>query len=148
MSTSTTENHSTKALEIHRRAIIVDGHCDTPYRLHRHGLHLEDADPTAQVDLKSLQESGITASFFAAYVPGYRLKHAVQFDAIAEGTPVHTLLPAGSPPVTHKVSVFLEVEGAAHYLPAYAGNLDIMTSAALRTAESIAARLAAREAIA
>ncbi|WP_281284464.1 hypothetical protein [Nonomuraea diastatica] len=33
----------------------------------------------------------------------------------------------------------LEVEGAAHYLPAYAGNLDIMTSAALRTAERIAA---------
>jgi len=43
--------------------------------------------------------------------------------------------------VSHKVSVFLEVEGAAHYLPAYAGNLDIMTSAALRTAEHIAARL-------
>ena len=37
-----------------------------------------------------------------------------------------------------KTSVFLEVEGAAHYLPAYAGNLDIMTSAALRTAETIA----------
>ena len=35
-------------------------------------------------------------------------------------------------------SVFLEVEGAAHYLPAYAGNLDIMTSAAIRTAEAIA----------
>jgi acetaldehyde dehydrogenase len=41
-----------------------------------------------------------------------------------------------------KVSVFLEVEGAAHYLPAYAGNLDIMTSAALRTAEKIAQRMA------
>jgi acetaldehyde dehydrogenase len=37
-----------------------------------------------------------------------------------------------------KVTIFLEVEGAAHYLPAYAGNLDIMTSAALRTAERIA----------
>ena len=42
--------------------------------------------------------------------------------------------------VTTKVTVFLEVEGAAHYLPAYAGNLDIMTSAALRTAEEIARR--------
>ena len=41
-----------------------------------------------------------------------------------------------------KVSVFLEVEGAAHYLPAYAGNLDIMTSAALKTAEKIASHAA------
>ena len=35
--------------------------------------------------------------------------------------------------------MFLEIEGAAHYLPAYAGNLDIMTSAALQVAERIAA---------
>ena len=40
-----------------------------------------------------------------------------------------------------KTSIFLEVEGAAHYLPAYAGNLDIMTSAALHTAERIARTL-------
>jgi acetaldehyde dehydrogenase len=37
-----------------------------------------------------------------------------------------------------KCSIFLEVEGAAHYLPSYAGNLDIMTSAALGTATRIA----------
>ena len=36
------------------------------------------------------------------------------------------------------------MEGAAHYLPAYAGNLDIMTSAALATAEKMAARMLAR----
>ncbi|MFE2996705.1 acetaldehyde dehydrogenase (acetylating) [Nocardia sp. NPDC059246] len=76
----------------------------------------------------------------AQYVPGYRLKQQVQFTAVDPSEPVHTLVPAGAGPVTTRVSVFLEVEGAAHYLPAYAGNLDIMTSAALRVAESIARR--------
>jgi acetaldehyde dehydrogenase len=71
------------------------------------------------------------------YVPGYRLKQKVQFDRVGAEDPLRTLVPAsGREPV--KVSVFLEVEGAAHYLPAYAGNLDIMTSAALRTAERLA----------
>jgi acetaldehyde dehydrogenase len=76
----------------------------------------------------------------AAYVPGYRMKQAVQFTAIRPDEPTHTLLVHGSPKPTWKVSVFLEVEGAAHYLPAYAGNLDIMTSAALRVAERLAER--------
>ena len=55
--------------DVHRRAIIVDGHCDTPYRLFRHNVHMDEHDPEAQADLKTLRESGITASFFAAYVP-------------------------------------------------------------------------------
>jgi acetaldehyde dehydrogenase len=69
-----------------------------------------------------------------AYVSGYRLKQRVQFDEITEPANV----PGVGPFTGLKTSVFLEVEGAAHYLPAYAGNLDIMTSAALRTAETIA----------
>ncbi|MCH4269514.1 MAG: acetaldehyde dehydrogenase (acetylating) [Brevundimonas sp.] len=72
-----------------------------------------------------------------SYVPGYRLKQAVQFEAIGGNQPVRIPEMGGEFSGT-KVSVFLEVEGAAHYLPAYAGNLDIMTSAALKTAERIA----------
>jgi len=80
----------------------------------------------------------------ADYVPGYRLKQPVQFTAIEDDDPVHTLHPASIPRPTTRISVFLEVEGAAHYLPAYAGNLDIMTSAALRVGEVVAERLARR----
>ncbi|HYS53223.1 MAG TPA: dipeptidase [Thermoanaerobaculia bacterium] len=60
-----------KSNDLHRRAIIVDGHCDTPYRMLRRNVHLDEHDTEAQVDLRSLRESGITASFFAAYVPPY-----------------------------------------------------------------------------
>lgn len=70
------------------------------------------------------------------YVPGYRLKQKVQFERFGSNNPVN--IPGVGSFSGIKSSVFLEVEGAAHYLPAYAGNLDIMTSAALRTAEKIA----------
>ena len=71
------------------------------------------------------------------YVPGYRLKQKVQFERLDDAAPVRI------PDLDRKfsgwkISIFLEVEGAAHYLPPYAGNLDIMTSAAIRTAERLA----------
>jgi acetaldehyde dehydrogenase len=77
-----------------------------------------------------------------SYVPGYRLEQAVQFEHFGSNHPLH-IPEMGGELTGLKVTVFLEVEGAAHYLPAYAGNLDIMTSAALRTAERIARRMAA-----
>jgi acetaldehyde dehydrogenase len=75
-----------------------------------------------------------------SYVPGYRLKQAVQCERISHNAPLR--IPEMDAEFSGlKVTVFLEVEGAAHYLPAYAGNLDIMTSAALKTAEKIALRM-------
>jgi acetaldehyde dehydrogenase len=70
----------------------------------------------------------------AAYVPGYRL---IKPPVIEEG-------PFGTPggTVPHRVVIMLEVEGAGDYLPPYAGNLDIMTAAAVRVAEARAQRLA------
>ena len=70
-----------------------------------------------------------------AYVPGYRLHQEVQFEDISPENPVfieglgnvHGL----------KTTVFLQVEGAGHYLPEYAGNLVIMTSAAKAVAEAL-----------
>ena len=69
----------------------------------------------------------------AAYVPGYRLAQPPVFEDLSDH-------PLRSPELDGplgglKVSVFLEVEGAGDYLPRYAGNLDIMTSAAARMAE-------------
>jgi acetaldehyde dehydrogenase len=70
------------------------------------------------------------------YVRGYRLKQRAVFDVISSDAPLS--IPGYGKFHGLKTSVFLEVEGAADYLPAYAGNLDIMTSAALGTGERIA----------
>lgn len=91
----------------------------------------------------SASEAAISASVkdmvarVAAYVPGYRLKQEVQFDRIPADKPLN--IPGLGKLSGLKVSIFLEVEGAGHYLPAYAGNLDIMTSAAMAAAEQLAA---------
>ncbi len=72
------------------------------------------------------------------YVPGYTLHQDVQFEEIPPDKPVFI------EGVGHrhglKTTVFLQVRGAGHYLPEYAGNLDIMTSAALATGEKLAQR--------
>jgi len=61
------------------------------------------------------------------YVPGYRLKNELVFDG-------------------RRVSIFLEIEGRGDFLPAYAGNLDIMTAAATRTGEMFAEEMLRRRA--
>ena len=78
------------------------------------------------------------------YVPGYRLKQKVQFEHIGDNNPVR--IPGIGLSSGLKTTIMLEVEGAAHYLPAYAGNLDIMTSAALTTADRWAGKALAKEA--
>ena len=60
------------------------------------------------------------------YVPGYTLKNGPVFDG-------------------NRVSIYMEVEGLGDYLPKFAGNLDIMTAAGLRTAEMFAEEIINRE---
>lgn len=102
------------------KAIIVINPADPPIIM-RDTIHcLTDDEP---------DQAAITASVHAMvaevqrYVPGYVLKNGPAFDG-------------------HKVTTWVEVAGLGDYLPRYAGNLDIMTAAALRTAELIAERLA------
>jgi acetaldehyde dehydrogenase len=97
------------------------------------------ADPGADVAVTQARIADSVAQTVRAvqaYVPGYRLKQDVQFDLYDASRPLN--IPGVGKMSGLKVTVFLEVEGAAHYLPAYAGNLDIMTSAALASAERVA----------
>ncbi|WP_328324796.1 acetaldehyde dehydrogenase (acetylating) [Kribbella sp. NBC_00382] len=123
------------------KAIIVLNPADPPLIMRDTVLCLTDRldEPARDAVAKSIEQM---VGDVAAYVPGYRLKQAVQFHDLDAADTTHTLNPDLEPADRTQVSVFLEVEGAAHYLPAYAGNLDIMTSAALQVAERLAAQAA------
>ncbi|RGC66454.1 Acetaldehyde dehydrogenase [Micromonospora sp. MW-13] len=114
------------------KAIIVLNPADPPLMMRDTVYCLcPDADADRDAIAGSVAQMVATVQ---EYVPGYRLKQDVQFD------PVDAYVPALGRHLTGlQVSVFLEVSGAGHHLPAYAGNLDIMTSAALRTAERLVA---------
>jgi len=103
------------------KAIIVINPAEPPLIM-RDTVHcLTETEP---------DQAAITASIHAMikevkkYVPGYKLVNGPVFDG-------------------KRVSVFLEVEGLGDYLPKYAGNLDIMTAAAARTAEMFAQEMLA-----
>ncbi|WP_288993044.1 acetaldehyde dehydrogenase (acetylating) [uncultured Marinobacter sp.] len=117
------------------KAIIVLNPAEPPLLMRDTVYVLSDAADEAAVEA-SVEEMVKAVN---RYVPGYRLKQKVQFDVIPEDQPMN--VPGLGKFSGLKTSIFLEVEGAAHYLPAYAGNLDIMTSAALGTAERIAESL-------
>ncbi len=116
------------------KAIIVLNPAEPPMMMRDTVLTLSSGAEEAEI------EAAVEAMVAKvnAYVPGYRLKQKVQFERFGANNPVK--IPGLGTFEGIKTSVFLEVEGAAHYLPAYAGNLDIMTSAGLKTAEKIALR--------
>ena len=98
---------------------------DTVYTLSV-GAESEDIEGSVEDMVREVQQ----------YVPGYQLKQRVQFERFGSNDPLK--IPGMGEYEGIKSTIFLEVEGAGHYLPKYAGNLDIMTSAALATAERIA----------
>lgn len=118
------------------KAIIVMNPAEPPLIMRDTVFVLSEACEQARVEA-SIEEMSQAVH---TYVPGYRLKQKVQFEVIAPEAPL--LIPGLGRYSGLKTSVFLEVEGAAHYLPAYAGNLDIMTSAAMATAERMAQAMA------
>ncbi|SEL69455.1 acetaldehyde dehydrogenase (acetylating) [Rhodococcus maanshanensis] len=118
------------------KAIIILNPAEPPLIMRDTVFCLVDApDPATHDEIRQSVEKMV--GDVSAYVPGYRLKQQVQITEIPADQPVETLVVDGNRP-THQVSIFLEVEGAGHYLPAYAGNLDIMTSAGQQIAERIA----------
>ncbi|WP_347484919.1 acetaldehyde dehydrogenase (acetylating) [Vandammella animalimorsus] len=118
------------------KAIIILNPAEPPLVMRDTVYCLTQADADRQAIAQSIEAM---VAEVARYVPGYRLKQAPQFDLYDQSQRLN--VPGLGPLCGLKVSVFLEVEGAGHYLPTYAGNLDIMTSAAMAAAERIAQAL-------
>jgi acetaldehyde dehydrogenase len=115
------------------KAVIILNPADPPVLMRNTVYCLVDGD----ADHHAIEESIATmVEKVSAYVPGYRLKQRVQFETFGADNPLY--IPETGKFIGTRVTTMLEVTGAAHYLPAYAGNLDIMTSAAKATAERIA----------
>lgn len=136
---------TSKALEtvggaVKGKAIIVLNPAEPPLLMRDTVYVLSEAADQAAVEASIEQ----MVAEVQQYVAGYRLKQKVQFEVIPESAPLNIVGLGKFSGL--KTSVFLEVEGAAHYLPAYAGNLDIMTSAALATGEKMAASLQSQRA--
>lgn len=115
------------------KAIIVLNPAEPPMIMRNTVFSLVESGDPDEIE-RSIEAMVETVN---GYVPGYRLKQKVQFERLDDGAEVRI------PDLDRKfsgwkISVFLEVAGAAHYLPEYAGNLDIMTSAAIKTAERLA----------
>jgi acetaldehyde dehydrogenase len=119
----------------HGKAIIVLNPAEPPLMMRDTVYCFADLQADGEAIATSIRKM---VADVAAYVPGYRLKQQVQFERIGGERRIN--VPGLGRVQGLKVTVFLEVEGAAHYLPAYSGNLDIMTSAALATAERMAVR--------
>lgn len=133
-----TETTSRAIVEVggarHGKAIIVLNPAEPPLIMRDTVYCLAGLDADQDAIRDSVRDM---AASVAEYVPGYRLKQAVQFERYEAQRALN--VPGIGRQAGLKVSIFLEVEGAAHYLPAYAGNLDIMTSAALAAADRLAA---------
>ncbi len=115
------------------KAVMVLNPADPPVLMRNTVYCLVDGD----CDHQAIEESVLDmVENVRSYVPGYRLKQRLQFESFRADNPLY--IPDAGKFIGTRVTALLEVTGAAHYLPAYAGNLDIMTSAAKATAEAIA----------
>jgi acetaldehyde dehydrogenase len=115
------------------KAVMILNPADPPVLMRNTVYCLVDGD----IDHRSIEEDILDmVDRVAEYVPGYRLKQDIQFEVFDHDDPL--CIPETGKFTGTRVTVLLEVAGAAHYLPTYAGNLDIMTSAAKSTAERIA----------